>query len=129
MRKLTKEDFVQDQWDSYGKRMYKRYLNMSESEINKYYDLKRSVGSYVDFLYRNRIHKMKIMAVCTEPKEYYTYPILLPDGNLQYNNLGELIEDKYCSSPFEIRLNYTDNKIREWKGFWTKNIDNILKIY
>jgi hypothetical protein len=127
MNELEKSEFIVDQFDDYGKRMYKNYINLTNEQKDKIIKLKELVGNDVQFLYRNKIQKMKLMSVCLFKGDITSYPLLDNNGNLEYDNNGNLFERSYRGYPFTFRLNYTDNnKFRDYDGFWTNKIDNII---
>ena len=66
--------------------------------------LKKHEGEVVEYLYRGKYRKMTLAAVQVE------------EGR---------INEIYESYIGEVRLNYLDNKQREWDGFWTNKIDRI----
>lgn len=126
MDELTTQDFITDEYDTYGKSMYKQYLKLSNDQRTKIIDLKSKTGETVNFLYRNKIRPMKIMAVCLFKGDVTSYPLLDADGNFEYDSTCKLFERSFRGYPFQFRLNYIDeSKFRSYDGFWTNKIDNI----
>lgn len=73
-------------------------------------ELKLKEGENVEYLYRGKYRLFKLIAVQTEEE------IMIRDSLHYRGNIGD------------FRLNYVDNKPREWAGFWTNKIDRIRLI-
>lgn len=124
---IQKTDFVKSKYDSYGTTQWRKYTKLTDKDKKTIESLKDCIGQEVDFFYRGKYIPMKIMAVITKPNETYNYPLLDEKGQLQVNGLNELIQLSYGSYPYQIRLDYTDDKPREWEGLWTIAVEKIKK--
>lgn len=109
MTKMTFESYIKDTTinpNSYQKNYYKKYLKLTNEQIQKIEELKNYHGKKV--LYKRANKDVEMILICVEN--------------------GEHEGITYSSLPYDIRLNYIDYKTntkRQWSGFWTMNIDKI----
>lgn len=69
--------------------------------------LKQKEGEIVEYFYRGKYRQYKLVAV------------QLDEHKIIKNDIS------YHAEVGKFRLDYIDDKIREWGGFWTDKISNI----
>lgn len=70
-------------------------------------ELKQKEGEIVEYFYRGKYRQYKLIAV------------QLDDNKIIKNDIS------YHAEIGKFRLDYIDDVIREWDGFWTDKIDRI----
>lgn len=97
---------------TYAKNSYKKYLQLSDADIQKALELRKLLGKVV--LYQRGKKQVRMIVKCV--------PLFIGDKS------GIHGEIPYRSFPYNVRLNYADkpkNYVREWEGFWTYNLNKI----
>lgn len=77
-------------------------------------NLRHSLGELIEFKYRGRVKKFWLAAVTLSTVTY---------------KADKFSDTEYQGHEFQFRLNYEDyetNTKRDWDGFWTNKIDNLL---